>query len=288
MAIIKSLAVGKAKGSMQNITYRCLGGDTIGQGKVAFPSIPRTNRQMALRVKWANLVNVWQALEGVWHPSFEQAVGRVSDFNLFMSRNLTGSAGVYLTSSQAKANASVAAAYCVTEGSLVSIDSQIANGVLKSDISIGDLAIDEETTVADFSNAVVRNNSDWAYGDQISFISLEQRVDSVTGKPYVFARMEELTLNGDRDDELLADVVSPEAFSVVDNKISTGASVQGAAAYIHSRYQNGKTLVSTQSLVAANSILAQYQSDTAKNEAIISYGGKVTNEFLTPEIDVTL
>lgn len=288
MAIIKSLAVGKAKGSMQNITYRCLGGDTIGQGKVAFPSIPRTRRQMLRRVRWANIVNVWQALEGVWHPSFEQAVGRVSDFNLFMARNLTGSTGVYLTSSQAKANASVAAPYCVTEGSLVSIDSQIANGVLKSDISIGDLAIDEETTVADFSNAVVQNNSDWAYGDQISFISLEQRVDSVTGKPYVFARMEEITLDGDADSELLADVVSPEAFSIVDNKIGTGASVQGAAAYIHSRYQGGRTLVSTQSLVVANSILAQYQSDTARDEAIVSYGGKLTNEFLTPEIDVTL
>ena len=90
---------------------------------------------------------------------------------------------------------------------------------------------------------------------------------------------------GDNTDELLADVVSAEAFSVVDNKVGTGAAINGGVAYVHSRKLASKVAVSTQDVVVANSILAQYQSDTARNTAILSYGGKTSSDFLTPNLD---
>lgn len=284
MAIIKSATIGKAKGSIDNITYAYVGGDTIAKGKIAFPKNPRTNRQMRRRVAWPNLVNLWQAFEGLDHPSFELAIGRVSDYNLFMSRNINGNQ-VYLQKDQAQQGASVVAGYLMSEGSIPAIDTQIANGVGKSDISLGTLVIDEETTVADFSNAVIQNNSDYENGDQISCFLFEQRVNSVTGIPYVKVRGSKLVLDSDNINELLADVVSPEAFSIVDNKLGTGAAVQGGVCYIHSRVTAHGTEVSTQNIVVANSILANYQSDASRTAAIISYGGNVQREFLTPDLD---
>ena len=273
------------KGSAGEWTYSRNGGKTIAKQKVEKKETPsRTLAQMVTRVVWRNIQNLWSAFSGSLRRSFEARPQNWSDANAFMSANLGGQ-GVYLTREQALQGACVVAGYQITRGTLPSIDTQIANGVGKSDISVGTLVLDEETTVADFSNAIVQNNSDWEYGDQLSCFILEQRVNSVTGIPYVKVWAYEITLDGNNTDELLADVVSPEAFSVVDNKIGTGAAVNGGVAYVHSRKTANKIAVSTQNIVVANSILAQYQSDTARTAAIISYGGETSDVFLTPNLD---
>ena len=282
MAILKGI-FRKQTGSIGDMTLRVVNGQTVTSEKVT-RNASKSFAQMCRRVIWANLVNLFRSFEGTLHPSFESRPRTWSDFNAFMSANI-GRLGVYLTSEQASQGACVVAGYQITRGSLPSIDTQIANGVGKSDISVGTLVLDEETTVADFSNAIVRNNSDWQYGDQLSCFILEQRVNSVTGIPYVKVWAYEITLDGNNTDELLADVVSPEAFSVVDNKVGTGAAVNGGVAYVHSRKMANKVAVSTQDIVVANSILAQYQSDTSRTAAIISYGGKTSSDFLTPNLD---
>ena len=282
MAILKGI-FRKQTGSIGDMTLRVVNGQTVTSEKVT-RNTSKTFAQMVRRVQWANLVNLFRAFEGTLHPSFESRPRSWSDFNAFISANM-GRQGVYLTSELASQGAAVVAGYQITRGSLPSIDTEIASGVGKSDISVGTLVLDEETTVADFSNAIVENNSDWEYGDQLSCFILEQRVNSVTGIPYVKVYAYEITLDGDNTDELLADVVSAEAFSVVDNKVGTGAAINGGVAYVHSRKLASKVAVSTQDVVVANSILAQYQSDTARNTAILSYGGKTSYDFLTPNLD---
>lgn len=283
MAIIKSLAIGKAKGSMGGITYRYLSGETVGSGKIAFAKNPRTYLQMLRRSRWANLVNLWKALNDQWHPSFESAVGRVSDFNRFMGVNIAKpSAQVYLSKQSASAGSCVVAPVVMTEGSLPSVQNEIATGVLKSDITVGTLALDEETTVAAFSDAVVLNNINFAYGDQITLVELRQFVDAVNGEPYVIAEITEITLDGGNSD-LLIDVAGT-AISVIDNKLGSSAAVNGGACFIHSRLSQGQTLVSNQSLIVANSILSTYQGATARDTSIVSYGGKLTVPLLTPNI----
>ena len=273
------------KGSVGDWTYSRKGGKTIAKQKVEEKETPsRTLAQMMTRVLWRNIQNLWTAFTGRLRRSFEARPQNWTDANAFMSANF-GRQGVYLTREQASQGACVVAGYQITRGTLPSIDTEIANGVGKSDISVGSLALDEETTVADFSNAIVQNNSDWEYGDQLSCFILEQRVNSVTGIPYVAVHAYEITLDGNNTDELLADVVSAEAFSVVDNKVGTGAAINGGVAYVHSRKQANRIAVSTQNIVVANSILAQYQSDTARTAAIISYGGETSDVFLTPNID---
>lgn len=284
MAIIKSQSIGKAKGSIGNITYAYVGGDTIGKGKIAFPKIPRTRAQMARRVAWANIVALWQSLEGIWHPSFERAGGRVSDYNLFLSSNIA-LPGVFLTKKEAQAGGCVAAGYKITEGSLPTIQNEIANGVLVSDISVGTLVLDEYTTVADFSEAIVQNNIGINYGDQISLLYVQQFVNSVSQVPFVTSSAYEITLDGEDTQTLLADVLPADAVALVDDKLASSFAVNGAAAFILSRKEQGETKVSTQSLVAANSILSTYQSGTAQTNAILSYGGNLQDPFLTPNVE---
>jgi hypothetical protein len=66
-----------------------------------------------------------------------------------------------------------------------------------------------------------------------------------------------------------------------------GASFVGAFGWVHSRKSGGKTLVSSQTLVAVNAtILAEHQGELAYNLAKSSYGSGV-EAFLTPDADST-
>lgn len=291
MAIVKSLAIGKAKGSAGNLTFTYLGGDTIAKGKVAFPKVPRTYRQMVRRAQWGNIVNFWQATSNALHPSFQGAGGRVSDFNLFMARNLN--VPVYLQKSVAASGGVVVAPYMVTEGELtpIMLEPQGA-GVLQSSIALGSLVINDETTLSAFSAAVKTNNSGFEYGDQISAFVFIQSVDTATNVPKMSMKKFEITLSEDSED-LVVDFLGndPTAFTVsAAGKLGLASVINGGAVYIHSRYDaaTGKTLVSTQHVVCTNDLLTSYQTETALNATIQSYGGKIESAFLTPNIETPL
>lgn len=282
---IKSLAIGKAKGSAGNLTYTTMGDETIAKAKVSFPTNPKTPAQMTRRVQLANLVNMFQALRPYQKLAFQTATGRVSDYNRFVGNNL-GIVGVYLTKKEAIGGAVVVAPYMITDGELPAIANEIASGVLKSDIDLSSLTLDEETTVADFSTAVIHDNyGRFMEGDQISLIKVDQRVNSVTQIPFVAVDVFEVTLNTSDHDNLLLDLEGADLIGVVDNKLGSSFAVNGGAAIIHSRKAgDGSTMVSQQYLTVANSILATYQSDSQKLAAILSYGGNTDTAFLTPNI----
>lgn len=282
---VKSLAIGKAKGSAGNLTYTTLGDETIAKAKVSFPSNPKTPAQMERRVQLSNLVNTFQALRPYQKLAFQTATGRVSDYNRFVGNNL-GIVSVYLTKKESIGGAVVAAPYMITDGELPSIANEIASGVLKSDIDLSSLSLDEETTVADFSTAVLNGNTGrFMEGDQISLINVEQRVNSVTAIPFVVVSVFEVTLNTEESNVLLMDLDGADLISVVAGKLGSSFAVNGGAAIIHSRKAaDGSTMVSQQYLTVANSILSQYQGDTQKLAAILSYGGNTSVAFLTPNI----
>lgn len=287
MAIVESLAIGKARGSMGNLTYRTRGGLTISSQKVS-KGLKRsgTLAQMMLRVQWANIVAIWQSFTGNDRPSFENSDARVSDFNMFMSRN-NGAAPVFLTKSEAGQGAAIVAPYQVSEGTLPAIDVSDSgvSGEIGTDISLGNLSIGEETTVAQFSTAIVNNNEDFAYGDQITAFVLRQEVNSSTNVPYVRLFAFKVVLDGDDTNTLLSDI-DPEGFVFAkqgsSDKLGMNQTVNGGAVYIHSRKVNGKTKVSTQRLVVANTVLSRYQTPTKMAEAIVSYGGQTSAQYLTP------
>jgi hypothetical protein len=228
---------------------------------------------------------MFQALRPYQKLAFQTATGRVSDYNRFVGNNL-GIVGVYLTKKEAIGGAVVVAPYMITDGELPAIENEIASGVLKSDIDVSSLTLDEETTIADFSSAVINGNyGRFMVGDQISLIKVDQRVNAVTAIPFVAVDVFEITLDTNATDELLLDQGGADLIAVVSGKLGSSFAVNGGAAIIHSRKAgDGSTLVSQQYLTVANSILATYQSDSQKLAAILSYGGNTDTAFLTPNI----
>ena len=203
-----------------------------------------------------------------------------------MSANI-GQYGVYLTASEASQGGCLVAPYQITRGSLPSVGMGTTEaGVITSDIKVGALDITDETTLAAFSAAVRANNSGWEYGDQLSAYVALQKVNTITQVPYVEVHAYEITLAED-DETLVLDLIDndPTCFAVVDQKLCLNAPINGGACYVHSRKDGQKTRVSTQRFTATNDLLDAYTTEAKRTEAIISYGGKTSTEFLTPNID---
>lgn len=278
----------KLRGSIGNITYQRINGQTVAKEKVEKKATPRrTLAQMRKRMAWANIVHIWQSFKGDLHPSFEGKDRRSTDFNEFMSANLAGS-GVYLTKNESMQGGAVVEAYQVTRGSIPSVGVAFGeNGVPVTDIAVGDLAFGASTTLRRFSQAIINNNRNWEYGDQLTVFIARQTVNSTTGIPLVNIEAVEITL-GDSDVQLIGDLVDVDLFVVNDGYLGLAGTVNGGVAVIHSRKTQGETRVSTQFFVVSNPLLVQYQSSTAFETAVNSYGGINSEEFLTPGTGVDL
>ena len=288
MAILKGL-IRKQRGSIGDITIRQVKGVSVTSEKAA-PSNPRTLAQMRRRVQWRNIQNIFAAISAYDHPSFENRRALQSDANLFMSANLFR-IPVYLTASEARGGGAVVAPYQVTRGSLPSVEvvTNGTNGEVGTDISLGTLTISESTTLKQFSDAVVNNNPNFKNGDQITCMVLYQSTNTVTGIPYAECKAFEITLD-QTDNETLLSEFDPDgvAFTKMagSDKLGMSQAVNGGVVYIHSRKTSNRTLVSTQDFVVNNTLLPNYQSDAKMIESVRSYGGKVSDAYLTPNVDI--
>lgn len=285
MAILTGIN-SKMRGKVGNWVYARLNGQTIAKEKADKKATPtRTRAQMLTRMQWANLVNLYGAFKGNLHPSFENKPMTRSDYNMFISANVNANP-VYLTQNQARQGGCLVAAYQITRGKLPSISVEFGNNnIPESSIAVGSLTIGNSTTLKAFSDAIIQNNSGWLSGDQLSVYVAHQMMDANTGVPRVDIDAIEVTLDSAADTTMLSDLVETSFFSVVDGTLALSGPVNGGVAFVHSRYVNGKTSVSTQFFVVNNTYLAQYQTSAAWNNAVLSYGGINKDEFLTPNID---
>lgn len=284
MAILRGV-IRKMRGSVDEMTFRELKGQTTVSAKVG-PNNSKTFPQMARRVRWANIVNFWRAMSNLDRPSFESKPRTWSDFNAFMSANIDGTP-VYLTAEEARQGAVVVAAYQITRGSLPSIAMNAGTGdVPVSNIRLGNLVIDQDTTLKQFSLAVINNNPQFLNGDQISCFIFTQAQNSVTGVPYADFQAYEVTLNTMDEETLLSDLVPANGFTTVDAKLGCSSAVVGGVCYVQSRKSANRILVSSQTLFVNNSLLAQYQTAAKRTEAIASYGGKTSALFLAPNTNI--
>lgn len=282
MAILRGIGT-RLSGSAGDWTYNQNGGDTVAKQKVpAKSSAKRTLANMKNRVQWGNLLNIWASFGGTLKPSFESKGPRVSDFNEFMGANVS-IVPVYLTKTERRANGAVVAPYQITRGSLRTVEHTMdVPGKVTTDIGLGDLAVDGDTSVADFSRAVVANSEDYHYGDQITCYVLLQNVNPDSLTPFVTTRAFEVTLGVEDESTMLSQLVDINYFKSIDGKLGNSAVFVGGIAYVHSRKNSTGTLVSTQRIVVNNTTLAAYQTTAARDKAINSYGGITGEDFLTP------
>ena len=274
----------KFTGSIGNVTFKQLGGQTVVSEKPEKKASPKRSRaQMLRRVQWANLVNPYRAFNGNLHPSFENRAATVSDYNEFMSANF-GAVPVYLTKSDARQGGAVVAGYQITRGSLPSIVvSDGMGGEPVTDINMGGITIGATTTVKEFSDAVVQNNRDYQNGDEITVFIAEQYENIETHVPYVKVLAQQITLDQSDSVTKVRSLVGAGGFSIVDGNLAASSSIDGGIAWVHSRKTSSGTKVSTQRLKVTNSYLANYQTPEALDAAIKSYAGEMQEPYLVPD-----
>lgn len=282
----------KLDGSLGDLTFRNVNGQTVVSEKVIKPTNPQTTKQMYRRAQFLNVLAFGRLINTFNHPAFEAKPKTMSDINAFTQANL-GIVPVFITKGDRLQGGCVVAPYQVTRGSLPAIVTGLGTGdVAVTNINVGSMSIVASTTRKAFSSAIVGNNEDWQMGDQLSVYIFTQSVNSETNVPYVNMQAFEVTLANDEaaDEDVLRDLVPASAVSVVDGCIGAGATVNGGIVYIHSRKAaNGKTLVSTQNVLCSNSILPNYQSEAQAQVSMESLGWKPQSEpFLTPNIDDVL
>ena len=285
MAILNGI-LKKLNGSAGSLTFKQVNGQTVVSEKATTVKNSRTPAQQRQRTKWGNVVQMYKGICPLINYGYEAKPAGCSDYNMFMKANMKLT-DIYLTRDEVAGGGCIAAPYQLTQGTLPSIVTSGEGDNVRTDISLGDLTINTETTVKDFSMAVVSNNADYDFGDQISFFDVLQRVNAVTGIPYCQFLATNVVLDKASEVKLL-DMVSKYGFATVDGFLGhiegEGA---GVFAWVHTRKSSGKTLVSTQSLINNNAeVIAEYSGAEAYKRSVKTYGGE-SSAFLTPGTTTT-
>ena len=276
--------ISKISGSAGNITFKRRMGETVVSEKVTQIRNPRTNAQMQTRTKWGNIVAVYKGIRPLLNYGFENKPKNLSDYNMFVKVNMQRTP-IYLTKQAIAGGACIATAYQITQGSLPSIVTTGSGQNITTDIALGVTTISASTTVAQFAQAVVTNNPQFQYGDQISFFLVKQHVNAETEIPYCTFSASKVILDAADTETKLRDIVNRNGFSSSDGSLAhSGNEGDCTFAWVHTRKNDGKTLVSTQSLVAANSKEAEYKGELAYTLAKSSFGASVES-FLVPDAE---
>ena len=278
MAIIDSIWLKGARKRLDNVVLYKAMGQTRSRKLRTSISNPRTQAQMTQRIKWSNLVNFYRANASWMKYAFETKKQTQSEYNKFMSINVTASQ-IALTKDMAASGAVVAYPYIITQGSLPAVEWNNTPTVAKSNIFLApNNTMEDYNTVGKFSQDLIQYNGALREGDQLSLIRVTQMTNNATGYPYIIVRKYEVILDSNST-IALSNYIPTDYFSA--EGIETGNTLnvpksnrQGGFAVIISRTIGGKTYVSTQSLIIVNNeqLIAQYSSAKAVQEAIASYG----------------
>lgn len=278
MAIVTSMWLrGSRKRLGGTVIYQAMG-QTRQRELAPEVSNPRTVSQQTQRVKWANLVNLYRANQSWMKYAFETKKVTQSEYNKFMSLNVSGS-NIYLPKHIANAGGCVVAPYYFTQGSIPSVEWVKEQGVgFTSNIVLDTNYQFANPLVSAFSAMLIANNPAIRQGDQLSIIRMTQMTNSDTGVPYVIVRKYELIVDTNNTTENIWDYW-PE--DMVDSNEQTDCRLiirdtrnSGGFAMIISRTISGRTYVSTQRVVIMNNeaMIANFSSPAALQAAIDSYG----------------
>lgn len=278
MAIVQNFWLqGASKRLAGAVLYEAMG-QTRARQLATSVSNPRTEAQMTQRIKWANLVNFYRANRGWMKYAFEAKKSNQSEYNAFMSRNVTAST-IALTKDMAAAGACVAYPYIITQGSLPSVEWYNSESVVKSNIYLApNNTMDDYNVVGEFARDIIAYNPGVREGDQLSLIRVTQMTNNVTGYPYIVVREYEVLMDTSSTQSLYDFI--PESYFSADGSAENNTlnvpktNRQGGFAVILSRTIGGKTYVSSQNLVMVNNevLISQYSSNQAVQAAIDSYG----------------
>lgn len=286
MAIVQTMWLAGTKKKLGGtVIYQAMG-QTRQRELAAEVSNPRTTQQMTQRVKWSNLVNLYRANRSWMKYAFETKKTSQSEYNKFMSLNVTASV-IYLPKNVAAAGGCVVSDYIVTQGSLSSIETTEVTGGWASNIFLpAGFQLSSTTTIQQLAAAVLPLNPGINEGDQLSFIRMTQQVNGATGVPFVVVRKYEVIISS--TDTRLVGSFLPLDYIVTKlngTELCLGVEDSGNAGgfvLILSRTIGGRTYVSSQRIIVANNAttINYYTGAAALQRAIDSYG-ESDEPFLT-------
>ena len=240
------------------------------------PDVPknaqRTENQATVRMLFSNMGAIYIQLKPILANAFED-VGKMSGYNAFVQANCK-LCRVYITKDVRLNGGCVLAPYLVSRGKLTSIlYTKNRSDTLVTDINLGGLVIDDNTTVAEFSAALISCNDDWEECDQLSFFYGEQTYDAVTNVPRAKMNGSKVVLSLTDATPLML-VANSIGFCTVDGSLGMSQPItKSAAAWVHSRDKDDDVTVSTQYLFVDPAVYASYQGQDAFNASVNSYGG---------------
>lgn len=88
MAIVQSIAVGKARGSAGNVTFSTVKGRVIMKEKPVFVANPKTEAQQAQRSALARTLKIWQKIGFLAKDGWTRLNAYASPYNQFLSNNI--------------------------------------------------------------------------------------------------------------------------------------------------------------------------------------------------------
>lgn len=88
MAIIRSMGIGKASGSIDNITYSTIQGRTIARSKASFVHNPNTVLQQRQRNRMSDIVFLWRFIGKRFEKLWTRKAKYNSPYNAFVSKNI--------------------------------------------------------------------------------------------------------------------------------------------------------------------------------------------------------
>lgn len=275
MGKINSIFLRKSKGKLAGTTIYTTGGVTIQREIATEVKNPRTRAQMKHRVKLANLVNMYQVLKPFFKYAFENKKPLQSDYNAFVSKNLTASE-VYLTKQEAAANVVVPAPYRISEGTLgITATGGFNAGKVVGLVVDAEYTISANTTIASFSQHIINHNPGVVDGMQLSVVGIEIYSDGSLKGVYLM----ELLIDTSNSSEKVWDYIpelSVDYGRLVFDPNPVGD--YGCAAFVLSHTIAGKTKVSTESF-AGDFEDMPWTTDAHLYDAINSYG-ESTEAFL--------
>ena len=278
MAVLQNMWLRGAKKKLGGTVLYTQGGRTLQRELAPEVKNPKTPAQMGQRVKWANLVAFYRANAGWMPKAFENKKATQSDYNKFMSLNASSSR-IYRNKEQSRHGACVVDSYRMSDGTLQPVDIFPSENNWVTNLYLTGLdKLDDTTTLAAFSNALLTSNAGLRSGDQVSFIRVTQLFNNTTDIPYVQVRAYELIIN-EQGSGLVKDYWPIELIGLGKEQQTPAMMVknnnkQGGFAIIVSRTQGGRVLVSPSQVTQVNmsEVINQYSSNAALTAAIESYG----------------
>ena len=264
-----NVAVIDQSGKVGTVRYYQKGGRTYVRttaNRTDKNSNPRTDKQMRQRLKYAQLVVVYQLLGTALERAFQYKKRWQSTWNAFVQANQDVQPG-YVSKEETRKGLFVPAPYKMSEGDLAPVsltyNDDDAQWISSLDLGGTEEAPTDITSVAKLSKAIIDNNPGFHYGEQVTFLAPWQiSTDEGSG-------LDITKIVLDADDES----ATPATLSNVEGFLAYGTSHgNDMACCIHSN-ENGQMSDSKAVLnTAAQALYAERTTEAAFQTARDSYG----------------